>query len=287
MADKYDSLVVLGILLLTWAILVICGYIYFRLAPLDPHNPARLPGRWSRAALSLLAATSLVIAPGLEGTAALFFASLAIGTILTPGLNDSYYPRRDEDPSWFGRLAMNAAYRFTGGLILKVVAVVIMWVSSLLWPPLWMPLLTILAAYSIQARTGVLLRRGTDQSQIDADLKETFNGNVPPRLTSLEPDSAAFILKTSDKRITKHFSPSLAKKLIEAKRLEEALDWYRPRVVIPRMLVTLAALALWMAIAARIILVSDRIEIDATNYNGAYGLFAGAIISTFLQVLCR
>lgn len=87
---------ILAAIAAVWLILFVAGDLCFRLASLDPHNPAALPGRWSRAGWSLLAGTSLIIALPLQGDPALFFASLAIGTVLSPGLNDSFQYRRDE-----------------------------------------------------------------------------------------------------------------------------------------------------------------------------------------------
>jgi hypothetical protein len=53
------------------------------------------------------------------------------------------------------------------------------------------------------------------------------------------------------------------------------------------MAATLGGLALWMSVAGGLILSSGRIGVDASNYNGAYGLFLGAIIAPFFRALSR
>lgn len=275
------------ILLLLWPILTSCGYVYFRLAPLDPHNPARLPRPWLRAAWSAVASTALIIAPAYEEPTSQFFASLAVGMILGPGLNDPYYPRQDEDPSWLGRYATTAGHRVAGSLLVKLMGVAVAWISSLLWPLLWMPLLAAVAGFSIQGRTGALILRGTDPKQVEIDLQEVFRGRLPPMLDSLGPEHGKLVRSLSDRQLRKHLSPSLAEKLIQSKRLDQVLDWYRPQVAFPRLLATLGGLVVWISLAHVLILASDRIEMDATNFNGAYGFLLGLMISLFFEGLRR
>jgi hypothetical protein len=96
-----------------WLILFTSGYMYLRLAPLDPFNPSSLPGPLSTAIWSAMAATAAIAVP-LFGESKLTVASLAVGTILSPGLKDSMSLRPDEAPSWIARKRAEIEHSIAG-----------------------------------------------------------------------------------------------------------------------------------------------------------------------------
>jgi hypothetical protein len=229
--------------------------------------------------------TALIIAPTFEGRAELFFATFAVGAILTPALNDPVHSRRDEDGSWLGRQLTKLRFQLTGIFFLKLVGVALAWASSLIWSFLWLPALTALAYISIQGRVGALLQRGSDLDERDKDLRELFDGVIPAGFPqTFTPQQIATLRRLSDREISKAFSADLAEKVRKAKRLEEALEWYRLPIVIRRMLVTLAALAAWIC-TAYVIIAASGMPIDASNYSGAIGLLGGVAVAFLMDVL--
>lgn len=267
---------------LVWLILFLAGYAYLRMASLDPHNPAALPGRLSRGVWSLLAATSLIISLSQEGDRALFYASFALGTILSPGLNDPFELRRDEEPSWLVRYITNEVYQWTGGLILKVVALGLAWLSARLWEPLWLPVLAVLAGSSIIARTGALLLRAQDPTLRNKDISEAFKGKIPASLASFGEEGVAVLRRASNRKLRKDLPPTTAQKIIQGKRLEDFKDWHRSSIVLPRLLGTLAGLVVWAALGGGLVLFGSNIQITALNYDDAGGMLSGVFVAAFL-----
>uniref|UniRef100_UPI003F4923E8 hypothetical protein n=1 Tax=Ensifer adhaerens TaxID=106592 RepID=UPI003F4923E8 len=74
---------------------------------------------------AVLAASALVASTFYSGTIGLFLASLAVGTVLGPGLNAAYNPRCDEDPSWLGRALTGFGHKKVGDLIVKLISVAV------------------------------------------------------------------------------------------------------------------------------------------------------------------
>lgn len=266
-------------IMVLWVTLLISGYFYLRLAPLDPHNPAKLPGRYSRLAWSFLASTAMISAPFFEGQMALFLASLGVGTILTPGLNDPYHLKRSENPSKISRMIEKVKMSVSGTVLVKFLCFAIAWLATLIWHPIWAPLLTVIAGGSIAGRTHVLLSLGRSPSNVQSTLKEVFGNQIPPQLNSLSPENAVAIKKSSNRQIRKLFPPSLAETLIQSKKQEVILDWYSPSVVNVRMLYTIGCLIIWMSIAAGIVEGANQIKMDALNFNAAYGILAGVLVA--------
>ncbi|CUX57040.1 membrane hypothetical protein [Agrobacterium fabrum str. J-07] len=264
-----------------WLVLVASGYVYFRIARLDPHNPARLPGRWSRLFSAGVAATALLASAFLAGPVQLFFAALAVGTVLGPGLNDPYYLRRDEESSWLSRTLATARHGTSGGWLLKIVASAIGFVSSFLWPSSWLAILTFLAAMSIGARALVLWR--SDDKDIERNLKEAFGSDLPPDLSTLDPETAKFIRESSDRAILAGLPSPLGRTLVASKRVERLRNWHERRFVMPRLLTAWLGLIVWIAIASSIFLSDGTVGINSGNFNGAYGMIVGIALSIVLH----
>jgi len=263
-----------------WGLLVASGFVYFRVAALDPHNPAQLPGRRSRLFSSVLAATALLASPFFQDKAELFFDSLAVGTVLGPGLNDPYHSRRAEDPSWLSRKLTSIGYSVSGGWILKIVAAVVGFISSLVWAPGWLPIMAMIAGASIVGRVGVFLSRGSEG--MDQDLEEMFGSDVPPLLTSLNPKGAAAVREASEKEILAGFPPPLGRTIVASKKADDLLTWHRPNRVIPRMLLALLGLSVWTSIAGVVLFDTETVAINAGNYDGASGIIFGVVLSILL-----
>ncbi|AIC29750.1 hypothetical protein IE4771_PB00015 (plasmid) [Rhizobium etli bv. mimosae str. IE4771] len=268
-----------------WLILVGSGYVYFRVADMDPHNLARLPSRWSRGFSAVLAASALLASTFYSGTIGLFLASLAIGTVLGPGLNAAYSPRRDEDPSWLGRALTGFGHKKVGDLIVKLISVAAGYISALVWPPIWLPILAGFAMISISIRAYVMVILGEEGAL--KDLKEVFGDDVPPELLSLEPKAAAEIRKTPDRVILKSFPSPLNRRLVDAKKADNLRSWRYRRKAFPRLIATLLGLAVWIAVAGSIIFSSGSPPVDAGNFNGAFGIITGFFLSALLHRIIR
>ena len=268
--------------LILWLVLASCGYVYLRIAPLDPHNIASIPGVKSRVFWSCLAATSFLLALFSTGSIALTFASFAAGTILSPGLNDPYILRKDEDASPVRRFLYNRFYKFAGGKILKVISFFLAYLSSSYREDFWLFALFALAIFSIGGRTGILLALGRSREQIDADLKQEFGDQIPPDLKTLGEDTAKIIVNTSNSDITRGLNPAIAKKVLLSKRREEIFNWRNPKVVLPRFVAAVLSLAVWI-LAVNIFLINEKgIALDASNYNSALGLLFGILIGSLI-----
>jgi hypothetical protein len=266
-----------------WAVLFVSGYVALGLLPLDPHNPVALPGRASRAFTSFIAATAVVIAPALQGNAQLFLVSLGVGLVVLAGLNEPYRQRRSEQPSLVGRFMANKLHRFAGAVLLKVPALLVAWLSSVLWEPLWLVVPTALTTISLQGRVGVLILRGKNVEELAKDVAELFGKDVPRSIHSLEPETAKSVLGMSERQIRDVFPDKLGDELIRSKRLESLMDWYRPPVVFRRMFMSLAGLCVWAATACMVIFEIGHIGIGNLHWGVAWGIIAGAALGLLLH----
>ena len=261
-----------------WLAFMASGYLYLGLAPLDPHNPARLPGPIARAAWSAVAATAMVMAPLYTGTLALFLASLAIGIILLPGLNDPQHQRRDENPSATGRWLASIFDKLAGGMLVKLLALVVGWATSLLVGPWWLLALAAIATFSIMGRVGALLARSGDPDEIRRDLVEALGGEIPATPETMSPRDLAVLATSPEREIFRNFQPrETAEKVALLRRKLIALRLYDREIMQRRVLWTVAALVVWTSLAASL-LSAFPLGVDATNYAGALGLLLGALV---------
>jgi hypothetical protein len=164
------------------------------------------------------------------------------------------------------------------------VSVVIAWLASLVWGPLWLFVLTVLAGGSLKGRVGVLLMRGQSDAQVDADLRIQFPEGIPSRLPK---DKAAEIIRVSDRRLRRELkNPELARKVVAAKRFELWLRWYSPAFAIKRLLLALAGLIAWASLAGALFLTA-KVPIEKLQVTDMAGVLLGSVAGVVWDNLRR